>query len=52
MTKIEALQAIKMLAALESWWLSLKEPMPAYLHEELCKMMEVLEKIVLKEKND
>ena len=52
MTKMEALRAVKVLCSLEAWGLSLKEPMPPYLHEELCNMIEVLEDIILKEKND
>jgi hypothetical protein len=50
MTKQEALQAIKLLSALESWAFSLKERMPDYLHEDLCRSMDVLEHIVLEEK--
>ena len=52
MTKAEALQAIKTLCSFEAWLLTLKEPIPPYLHEEMCKTMEVLDSIVLKEKND
>lgn len=47
MTKEEALAAIKLLSAIESWGFSLKERMPDYLHEDLCKSMYVLERIVL-----
>jgi hypothetical protein len=47
MTKEEALAAIKLLSALESWSFSLKERIPDYLHEDLCKSMEVLERIIL-----
>lgn len=47
MTKEEALQAIKLLSALESWTFSLKERMPDYLHEDLCKSMDVMERIIL-----
>ena len=47
MTKEEALQAIKLLSALESWAFSLKERMPDYLHEDLCRSMAVLEMVVL-----
>lgn len=49
MTKEEALQAIKLLSAMESWSFSLKERMPDYLHEDLCRSIEVLERIVLEE---
>ena len=41
----------KLLSALESWAFSVsnsfKSPIPDYLHEDLCRSMEVLEKIVL-----
>lgn len=47
MTKEEALQAIKLLSALESWTFSLKERMPDYLSDNLHESMEVLERIVL-----
>lgn len=50
MTREEALQAIKLLSAMESWAFSLKERMPDYLHEDLCRSMEVLENIVLGDK--
>jgi hypothetical protein len=50
MTKEEALSAIKLLSALESWSFSLKATIPDYLHEDLQRSMEVLEKIVLEEK--
>jgi hypothetical protein len=47
MTKEQALQIIKLLSALESWSFSMKERMPDYLHEDLCKALEVLDPIVL-----
>jgi hypothetical protein len=47
MNKEEALAAIKLLSAIESWGFSLKERMPDYLHEDLCRSMDVLERIVL-----
>jgi len=50
MTKVEALQAIKLLSALESWAFSTKTDLPDYLHEDLCLAVEKLEKIVLEEK--
>jgi hypothetical protein len=50
MTKEEALAAIKLLSALESWAMSQSERLPDYLHEDLGRAMEVLEQIVLKEK--
>jgi hypothetical protein len=50
MTKEEALQAIKLLSALESWAMSQSARLPDYLHEDLQRSMEVLEKIVLEKK--
>ena len=51
MTKEEALQAIKLLSALESWAFSVSNskgsPVPDYLHDHLHEAMEVLERIVL-----
>ena len=47
MTKEEAVAAIKLLSAMESWAFSLKERMPDYLHEDLCRSMDVLERIIL-----
>ncbi len=47
MTKEEALQAIKLLSALESWAFSTKNLLPDYLHEDLHVTLEVLERIVL-----
>ena len=52
MTKEEALAAIKLLSALESWAMSQSARLPDYLHEDLCKSMEVLERIVLKDNLD
>lgn len=49
MTKEEALAAIKLLSALESWSFSLKSTIPDYLHEDLQRSMEVLEHIVLEQ---
>lgn len=51
MTKYEALKAIKLLSALESWIFSLKERMPDYLSDNIHESMEVLERIVLEENN-
>jgi hypothetical protein len=51
MTKEEALAAIKLLSAMESWVMSQTTPrLPDYLHEDLNKSMDVLEKIVLEQK--
>ena len=48
MTKEEALQAIKLMSALESWSFSTNTPLPDYLHDDLHKSLRVLEAIVLK----
>jgi hypothetical protein len=50
MTKEEALQAIKLLSALEVWAMSQSARLPDYVHEDLTRSMEVLERIVLEEK--
>jgi len=51
MTKEQALAAIKLLSAMESWAFSQPAAsLPDYLHEDLCKSMDVLEAIIL-EKN-
>lgn len=50
MSKQEALQAFKLLSGLESWAFSSKTSLPDYLHEDLCRSMEVLEKIILEDK--
>jgi hypothetical protein len=47
MTKEQALQGIKLLSALESWAMSQQTRLPDYLHEDLCRSMEVLEQILL-----
>jgi hypothetical protein len=47
MTREEALAAIKLLSALESWAFSTKTLLPDYMHEDIHRSMEVLEKIVL-----
>ena len=52
MTKEEALAAIKLLSALEVWAMSQSARLPDYVHEDLCKSMEVLERIVLKDNLD
>jgi hypothetical protein len=56
MTKEEALAAIKLLSALESWAFSVSNskgtPVPDYLHDHLQETMAVLERIVLKDNLD
>jgi hypothetical protein len=47
MTKEEALQAIKLLSALESWAFSQSTRLPDYLVEDIQRSMEVLERIIL-----
>jgi hypothetical protein len=47
MTKEEALAAIKLLSALESWAMSQKTQPPEHLYEDLHVTLEVLERIVL-----
>jgi hypothetical protein len=47
MTKEEALAAIKLLSAMESWAMSQSARLPEYLHEDLCRSMEVLERVLL-----
>jgi hypothetical protein len=53
MTKEEALAAIKLLSALESWAFSVSNskgsPVPDYLHDHLQESMEVLERILLEQ---
>jgi hypothetical protein len=50
MNKEEALQAIKLLSALESWAFSQSTRLPDYLVEDIQSSMNVLERIVLEEK--
>jgi hypothetical protein len=50
MTKEEALAAIKLLSALESWAMGHAARLPDYLHDDLARSMEVLERIILQEK--
>ena len=49
MTKEEALAAIKLLSAMESWAFSTKERLPDYLLDDILKSMGVLERIILEE---
>ena len=48
MTRVEAMEIIKLLSALESWSFSLKEKLPTYLIDQIATSIEVLEKEVLK----
>jgi hypothetical protein len=47
MTREEALQAIMLLSALESWALSTKTHLPDYLHENINVMIDLLSRILL-----
>jgi hypothetical protein len=47
MSKEEALKAMMLLSALESWAFSTKNMIPEYLHEDLCEAQKVLERIIL-----
>lgn len=47
MTKEESLAAIKLLSAMESWAMSQQARLPDYIHENLTRSMEVLERILL-----
>ena len=48
MDKELALNLIKLLSALESWGFSSDRRFPDWLHEDLCNLVEVLSKEVLK----
>ena len=48
MTKEQALQIIKLLAAIESWSFADKHRMPDYLYERIDEAMTLLEQEVLK----
>jgi len=50
MDKEEALQAIKLLSALESWAFSQSTRLPDYLVDDIQRSMNVLERVVLEEK--
>ena len=54
MTKVEALNVIKLLSALESWAFSQpdKRSLPDHLVEDVANAMKVLDRIILKEKTE
>ena len=52
MDKPLALGLIKLLSALESWGFSNKQMLPDYLYEDIARHVEMLEEIVLKEKEN
>jgi hypothetical protein len=43
----EALEAVKLLSALESWGFTVKENFPDYLRDDLHNVQEVLKRIIL-----
>jgi hypothetical protein len=51
MTKEEALAAIKLLSAMESWAFSQSNRLPDYLVEDIQRSMEVLARVVLEKNN-
>ena len=52
MSKEQALQALKLMSAIESWAFSLKAPLPDYLHDNLSSVMDTLERIILGDSNE
>ena len=48
MTPQELLAMMRLLSALESWSFSLGQRLPDYLHEDLCRSLEVIEREILK----
>ena len=48
MTKEQALEILKLLSALESWGFAANHPMPDYLHDRLCSVIDALTVEVLK----
>ena len=49
MTRLDALRILKLLSALESWAFSTKNPLPAFVSDDLLTAMAVLEEMVLRE---
>ena len=47
MTREEALDAVKLLSALESWGFTVKENFPDYLRDDLHDVQDVLRRIIL-----
>ena len=52
MTKEEALKVVRLLSAMESWAFSQPNRVPDYLIEDVGTVMEILERIILKEKGE
>lgn len=50
MTKPEAIKALKLLSALESWGFSTSKPLPSFLDDTLLEVMGILERIILEKK--
>ena len=51
MSKEEALKLVRLLSAMESWAFSQPNRIPDYLIEDVGTAMQILERIILKEKN-
>jgi hypothetical protein len=51
MTKEEALKIVRLLSGLESWAFSQPNRVPDFLIEDVGTAMQILERIILKEKN-
>jgi hypothetical protein len=52
MTKEEALKIVRLLSAMESWAFSQPNRIPDYLIEDVGTAMQILERIILKEKSE
>ena len=52
MTREEALDAVKLLSALESWGFTVKENFPDYLRDDLHEVQRVLTRVILGEENE
>jgi hypothetical protein len=52
MSKEEALKIVRLLSAMESWAFSQPNRIPDYLIEDVGTAMVILERIILKEKNE
>jgi hypothetical protein len=50
MSKEDALNLVKLLSALESWAFSTKNPLPDYLHDDLCVLVKKLEAVILEKR--
>jgi hypothetical protein len=52
MSKEEALKIVRLLSAMESWAFSQPNRIPDYLIEDVGTAMQILERIILKEKSE